>query len=83
MRACSRCWYPAEISVVASLHGPADGQVRDAVLRAVLGGWPPSDVGFALPTAYFSGEGVSGFRTYVPGDMSLVSRDIGRTGLRG
>jgi bifunctional non-homologous end joining protein LigD len=29
-------WHPAEISVVASLHGPADGPVRDAVLRAVL-----------------------------------------------
>jgi bifunctional non-homologous end joining protein LigD len=31
-------WYPAEVSVVASLHGPADGPVRDAVLRAVLDG---------------------------------------------
>jgi len=30
--------YPAEVSVAASLHGPADGQVRDAVLRAVLDG---------------------------------------------
>jgi bifunctional non-homologous end joining protein LigD len=31
-------WYPAEVSVLASLHGPSDGQVRDAVLRAVLDG---------------------------------------------
>ena len=31
-------WYPAEVSVLASLHGPADGPVRDAVLRAVLDG---------------------------------------------
>ena len=29
-------WYPAEVSVVASLHGVADGPVRDAVLREVL-----------------------------------------------
>jgi bifunctional non-homologous end joining protein LigD len=29
-------WYPAEVSVVASLHGLADGPVRDAVLREVL-----------------------------------------------
>ena len=29
-------WYPAEVSVVASLHGPADRPVRDAVLREVL-----------------------------------------------
>jgi bifunctional non-homologous end joining protein LigD len=34
----SVAWYPAEVSVVASLHGPADGPVRDAVLRAVLDG---------------------------------------------
>jgi bifunctional non-homologous end joining protein LigD len=31
-------WYPAEVSVVASLYGPADGPVRDAVLRTVLDG---------------------------------------------
>jgi len=31
-------WYPAEVSVVASLHGSADGQLRDAVLRGVLDG---------------------------------------------
>ena len=31
-------WYPAEVSVVASLHGLADGPVRDAVLRGVLDG---------------------------------------------
>ena len=30
-------WYPAEVSVVASLHGLSDGPVRDAVLRRVLG----------------------------------------------
>jgi bifunctional non-homologous end joining protein LigD len=34
----SVAWYPAEVSVLASLHGPADGPVRDAVLRAVLDG---------------------------------------------
>ncbi len=31
-------WYPAEVSVVASLHGLPDGPVRDAVLRQVLDG---------------------------------------------
>jgi hypothetical protein len=31
-------WYPAEVSVVAALHGPADGPARDAVLREVLDG---------------------------------------------
>jgi len=31
-------WYPAQVSVVASLHGLADGPVRDAVLREVLDG---------------------------------------------
>jgi ATP-dependent DNA ligase len=31
-------WHPAEVSVVASLHGPLNGQVRDAVLREVLEG---------------------------------------------
>ena len=31
-------WYPAEVSVVASLHGLADGLVRDAILREVLDG---------------------------------------------
>lgn len=29
-------WYPPEVSVVASLHGPDDGPVRDAVLNEVL-----------------------------------------------
>ena len=29
-------WYPAEVSVVASLHGLHDGPVRDAVLRQVV-----------------------------------------------
>jgi bifunctional non-homologous end joining protein LigD len=31
-------WYPAEVSVVASLHGLPDGPVRDAILRDVLDG---------------------------------------------
>jgi hypothetical protein len=30
-------WCPAEVSVIASLHGLADGLVRDAVLRRVAG----------------------------------------------
>ena len=34
----SVAWYPAEVSVVASLHGLADGPVRDAVLRDVPDG---------------------------------------------
>jgi hypothetical protein len=34
----SVAWYPAEVSVVASLHGPTDGPVRDAGLRDVLDG---------------------------------------------
>ena len=29
-------WYPAEVSVVASLHGLHDGAVRDAILRQVV-----------------------------------------------
>jgi hypothetical protein len=29
------CWYPAEVSVVASVRRPADGLVRDAILRYV------------------------------------------------
>ena len=29
-------WYPTEVSVVASLHGPPDRAVRDAILRRVL-----------------------------------------------
>lgn len=39
--ACRRgvvAWYPAEVSVVASLHGLPDGPVRDAILREVLDG---------------------------------------------
>jgi hypothetical protein len=28
-------WYPAEVSVIASVHGLADGLVRDAVLQRV------------------------------------------------
>jgi len=31
-------WYPAEVSVVASLHGLHDRPLRDAVLREVLDG---------------------------------------------
>ena len=31
-------WYPAEVSVLASLHGLSGGPVRDAVLREVLDG---------------------------------------------
>jgi bifunctional non-homologous end joining protein LigD len=31
-------WYPPEVTVVASLHGPSDGPARDAVLREVLDG---------------------------------------------
>jgi hypothetical protein len=29
-------WYPAEVSVIASVHGLADGPVRDGVLRSVI-----------------------------------------------
>lgn len=29
-------WYPAEVSVVASVHGLPDGPVRDAILREVI-----------------------------------------------
>jgi bifunctional non-homologous end joining protein LigD len=29
-------WYPAEVSVVASVHGLTDGPVRDAILRDVV-----------------------------------------------
>jgi bifunctional non-homologous end joining protein LigD len=29
-------WYPAEVSVVASVHGLQDGPVRDAILRQVV-----------------------------------------------
>jgi hypothetical protein len=29
-------WYPAEVSVIASVHGLPDGPVRDAVLREVI-----------------------------------------------
>ncbi len=29
-------WYPAEVSVVASVHGLHDGPVRDAILRGVV-----------------------------------------------
>jgi hypothetical protein len=29
-------WYPAEVSVVASMHGLPDGPVRDAILREVV-----------------------------------------------
>jgi bifunctional non-homologous end joining protein LigD len=29
-------WYPAEVSVVASVHGIHDGPVRDAILREVV-----------------------------------------------
>jgi hypothetical protein len=30
-------WYPAEESVVGSVHGLPDGPVRDAILREVVG----------------------------------------------
>jgi bifunctional non-homologous end joining protein LigD len=29
-------WYPAEVSVIASVHGSHDGPVRDAILREVV-----------------------------------------------
>jgi hypothetical protein len=29
-------WYPAEVSIIASLHGLPDGPVRDAILRGVV-----------------------------------------------
>jgi hypothetical protein len=29
-------WYPAEVSVLASVHGPRDRPVRDAILRGVV-----------------------------------------------
>jgi hypothetical protein len=29
-------WYPAEVSVVASVHGLPDGAVRDALLREIV-----------------------------------------------
>jgi hypothetical protein len=29
-------WYPAEVSVIASVHGLPDGPVRDTILRQVL-----------------------------------------------
>jgi hypothetical protein len=31
-------WYPADVSVIASIHGLPDRPVRDAVLRKVLDG---------------------------------------------
>lgn len=31
-------WYPAEVSVIASVHGLRNGLVRDAILRGVDGG---------------------------------------------
>jgi bifunctional non-homologous end joining protein LigD len=31
-------WYPAEVSVIASVHGLPDGPVRDAVLREIVAG---------------------------------------------
>ncbi len=30
-------WYPAEVSVIVSVHGLPDGPVRDAILRGVAG----------------------------------------------
>jgi bifunctional non-homologous end joining protein LigD len=36
----SNAWYPAELSVVASVHGLPDGAVRDALLREIV---PVSD----------------------------------------
>jgi hypothetical protein len=35
--------YPAEVSVVASVHGLPDGPVRDAILREVGAAWEPVD----------------------------------------
>jgi hypothetical protein len=32
----SMSWYPAEVSVIASVHGLSDGPVRDAILRQVV-----------------------------------------------
>jgi bifunctional non-homologous end joining protein LigD len=32
----SICWYPAEVSVIASVHGLPDGPVRDAILREIV-----------------------------------------------
>ena len=31
-------WYPADVSVIASVHGLPDGPVRDAVLREIVAG---------------------------------------------
>jgi hypothetical protein len=31
-------WYPADVSVIASVHGFPDGPVRDAVLREIVAG---------------------------------------------
>jgi hypothetical protein len=30
-------WYPADVTVIASLHGLPDGLVRDAILLRVVG----------------------------------------------
>jgi bifunctional non-homologous end joining protein LigD len=47
-------WYPPKVSVVASVHGLADGAVRDAVLREivpVIDGAPPKDDMRPVPAA--------------------------------
>jgi hypothetical protein len=43
-------WYPAEVSVIASLHDLPEGPVRDAVLREVLDGEEP-DYATPIPRA--------------------------------
>ena len=50
-------WYPPEVSVVASVHGLADGAVRDAVLREIVpvtDGGPPKDDTRPVPAAVAS-----------------------------
>ena len=50
-------WYPPEVSVVASVHGLADGAVRDAVLREIVpvtDGRPPKGDTRPVPAAVAS-----------------------------
>ena len=50
-------WYPPEVSVVASVHGLADGAVRDAVLREIVpvtDGRPPQTTRVRMPAAVAS-----------------------------
>jgi hypothetical protein len=44
----SVAWHPAEVSVLAVLHGPTDRPVRDAVLRGVLVGRGAGSIDLAL-----------------------------------